>query len=294
MPAAAVQVVLNGLVSGLVIAVLALGFAAVYVPARVFYIGLAGVYTVVPFLVWEALQRGVPASIAVLFGLVGGTAASVACEMLNHGPLEKKGGSPGTHLISSLGIGILLVQLTALRWGSEHRDFRDRTESALRLGEVIVTWPQVISIAVATGVLALLYCGLRYSNLGLKFRALAESPAELALRGHNVRFIRLWAFALSGLLAGVASLLQAYDDGFDAYRGFPMILLAIVAAMIGGRHSFLGPLLGGILLGLLREEIGWHFSARWEDALTLLLVVVILLVRPQGLLSSRTRLEALQ
>ena len=96
--------------------------------------------------------------------------------------------------------------------------------------------------------------GLKYSQLGLEFRALADNAKEFALRGYNVNRLRLLAFGLSGLLGAVSSLLVAYDIGFDPNGGLNAVLLAVVAVIIGGRQSFLGPILGGILLGVIRSE----------------------------------------
>jgi len=71
-------------------------------------------------------------------------------------------------------------------------------------------------------------------------------------------------------------------------------LLAVVAVIIGGQSSFSGPVLGALLLGIIRAQVVWYMSARWQEAATFLLLAVFLLFKPQGLLSSKTRLEALQ
>jgi branched-chain amino acid transport system permease protein len=84
----------------------------------------------------------------------------------------------------------------------------------------------------------------------------------------------------------------AYDIGFDANGGLNTVLLAVVAVIIGGRQSFLGPILGGILLGVIRSEVVWFWSARWQEAITFLILAIFLFVRPNGLLGNKMRLEA--
>ncbi len=114
----------------------------------------------------------------------------------------------------------------------------------------------------------------------------------MLLYGYDIRKLRLLAFTLSGLLAGIASLLTAYDVGFDPHGGLHALLLGVVAVIVGGRGTWWGPVVAGLVLGLLRAFIVWEFSARWQDAATFALLVIILFLRPQGLLGRKARLEA--
>jgi branched-chain amino acid transport system permease protein len=139
--------------------------------------------------------------------------------------------------------------------------------------------------------IAAFYCWLRFSNLGLQFRAMADNPIQLALHGYNIRRLRLFAFAMAGFLAAVSALVVANDVGFDPHGGLPVLLLAIVAVIIGGNTSFLAPVLGGLLLGIIRAAAVWHLSSRWQDAVAFLLLAFFLLFRPHGILGRRLRLE---
>jgi branched-chain amino acid transport system permease protein len=126
----------------------------------------------------------------------------------------------------------------------------------------------------------------------LQFRALADNPTQLALFGYNIRRLRFLAFGIAGLLAATSSLLVAFDLGFDPHGGLNALLLAIVAVIIGGRESLFGPVLAGFLLGVMRAQIVWYGSARWQDTVTYLLLVLFLFLRPQGLIGKKNRLEA--
>jgi branched-chain amino acid transport system permease protein len=100
------------------------------------------------------------------------------------------------------------------------------------------------------------------------------------------------AFAISGFLAATSSLLVSYQIGFDPHVGLDALLLAVVAVIIGGRNSFLGPALAGILLGIVRTEVIWFFAARWQESATFALLVIFLFLRPQGIVGQKLRLEA--
>jgi branched-chain amino acid transport system permease protein len=287
-----VQIVANGLIQGLLIAVLALGFMSVYLPTRVFFIGLAGVYTASPFLVWQIRSSGGPWWIALTAAGATACLLALACELLNHRRLERRGASSGTHLISSLGIFIVIVQVIALIWGNETKTIRTGIDTVYRFAGVTLTRSQALGGAVSLGCLAGYYLWLRFSKLGLQFRALADNPVQLALYGYNTDRLRLLAFAIAGILAAVGGVLTAYDVGFDPHTGLHAVLLAVVAVIVGGRSSFMAPIVGGILVGLLRAQVSWHWSARWQEAATFLVVVLVLFLRPQGLLGQSSRLEA--
>ncbi|MEI6415567.1 MAG: branched-chain amino acid ABC transporter permease, partial [Pseudomonadota bacterium] len=157
---------------------------------------------------------------------------------------------------------------------------------------LIITRAQALAAGISVVMLAFFYCWLRFSNLGLRLRAMADNPIQLALYGHNIRHLRLFAFGAAGFLGAISALTVANDLGFDPHSGLPVLLLAVVAMIIGGHTSFLAPVLGGLLLGLIRTSIVWHLSARWQDAVTFVLLAIFLLFRPHGILGRKLRLES--
>jgi len=287
------QVLLNGTISGLTLALLALAFMVVYLPSRVFYLALAGVYALAPYITLACLRQGMPLWLAVCAGAAAGTVVSMLCELVNHAPLEKKRVSSGAHLVSSLGLYLILVQVVAVVFGNETQVLRSGIDKVFHFGSnVILTQAQVVAGCGSLFLLAAFYLWLRFSNLGLLLRAMADNPIQLALHGYNIRRLRLFTFAMSGFLASVSALAVANDVGFDPHGGLPVLLLAIVAVIIGGNTSFLAPVLGGLLLGIIRAAAVWHWSARWQDSVAFLLLALFLLFRPHGILGQKLRLEA--
>ncbi len=248
------QIICNGLISGLAIALLAIGFQTVYLPTRVFFIGLAGIYAVAPFIVYSVLQSGGNWLVACSAALLTSVVLSILCEWANHAPLTRRGASESAHFISSLGIYVVIVQLIILIWGNQTRTLSASLDTAFRFDSFYITRGQLVTLAVAIALLASFAVFLLLSHLGLRLRALADNPVLFALFGNNVGVYRLLAFAFAGVFAAASSILTAYDGGFDPYRGMYAILLAVVAAIIGGRGSFSGPVIGGLLLGLLRAR----------------------------------------
>lgn len=287
-----IQILINGFISGLGIGLTALGFAMVFLSTRVFHIALAAVYTAAPYITWFLMDHGTPWFLASIVAIFACGALSICCEICNHRWLENGESSEGTHLVSSLGIYIVLVQVIAITWGTRTKVLQVGASETIRLGSILLTYPQVFGGLGAIFIFIAFFIWLKYANLGIQFRALADNPDRLSLLGYNINKLRVIAFGLSGCLAASGGLFQAYESGFDPHGGLPALLLAIVAVIIGGRGSFVGPVLGGILLGLIRSQVVWFLSAEWQDAVTFLLLCVFLYVRPQGILGQELRLEA--
>lgn len=285
------QIFLNGLISGAAIALLAVAFQAVYLPTRVFFVGLGGIYALAPFLTRSALSVGLRWHLAIGLTVTASALISFLFGWLNHSLLARRRASDSVHLIASLGSYIVLVQAIAMIWGNGSMTLRNRVGST-HLGELIVTTAQWITLGVSCGLLSAFAILLMYTDLGLRLRALADNPAMFALFGYNASWHRIFAFVLSGIFASAASLVSAYDIGFDPHRGLHAVLLAVVAVIIGGQSSFSGPVVGAVLLGVLRAQVVWHSSARWQEAATFGLLALFLMVRPRGLLGRKARLEA--
>ncbi len=286
------QIWFNGLCNGALIALLATAYMTVYLPTGVFYIALAGVYVLSPYIALQCMSLGLHWSLAVLIAIIVGIIVSVLCDLLNHRPLEKRKSSSGAHMISSLGIYMILVQLVALIWGNDPRVLKTGIGQVYRPGGIIIAQSQLVVLVGVIIVLALFFIWLRRSRIGLEFRGLADNPIQMALLGYNTDRLRMIAFAISGGLGATAGLMSAYDLGFDPHVGMSAVLLAIVATIIGGKNRFTGPVIGGLLLGIIRSQVVWHASARWQDAITFLLLAVFLFLKPNGILGEKERLEA--
>lgn len=286
------QVVANGIISGLTISLLAVAFSAVYVPTRVFYIALGAIYAAVPFVALEGIRRGAPMVLSIVVAVAVGVALSLLCEVASHRILARRRAGEGVQMVAAIGAYIVIVQAVVLLWGNETKVLTQGISTPIHLGDVTLSTAQVVAGSIAIVLLALFALFLKHTAIGLRFRALAENPSEFALRGHSVTATRALAFGLSGLFASASALVMANDVGFSAHGGLPALLPAVVATIIGGRMSFLGGAIGGIMLGLVRAEVVWHMGARWQEPATFLVLIIFLLMRPGGVFSREMRLEA--
>ena len=226
-------------------------------------------------------------SLAVLVSAILGLLA----EELIHWPLSKKNASTEVNLIASLGAYLLLIQVIAIIWGNDTQVLRISSDQIYSMFSITLAKAQLLGPVFTLIATALLLTWLIISKRGLELRALADNPILLSLFGHNVRILRRWVFVLSAVIASVASIALAWDVGFDAHGGLRAVLLGMVAMIIGGSNNYVGPFVGGLVLGLLRAEVVWLGSARYEDAVTFLLLALFLFFRPQGIFGENKRLE---
>jgi branched-chain amino acid transport system permease protein len=287
------HILINGLIQGLLISLLTIGFSIVYNSTGIFHIAQGAIYTVAPFLLFSFIKVGTGIPIAVLLTFAITIFLSMSFEKVNHWPLYRKEASTMIQLISSLGIYIVIIQIVAIIWGNEARVLREGIDVTYNFSGLILTRSQMIGGIISLSFITVFLFWLKRTNSGLMFTALSDNPIQLSLIGYDITKLRLFAFGLSGFFTTVAAILTALDIGFDPHGGLNIVLIAIVATIIGGRGSFVGPVICGILLGVIRSQVVWYTSARWEDTITFLLLVLFLFVRPQGIIGNKGRLEVL-
>ena len=285
------QILVNGLLQGMLIGVIGIAFALVYRIAKVFHIALGGLVALAPYLILVGVEAGLPGIVALPLAVLVVSWLGILVEEWIHRPLSDKCAPLEVHLIGSLGAYLIIIACIALLWGSETRVLRIGLDETWSIAGVTLARAQLLGPALTLLAVAVLFIWLGRANRGLELRALADNPVLVALLGRHVYVLRRWVFGLSAAVAAVAASAQAWDVGFDPHVGLKAVLLGMVAMIIGGNGSFFGPLVGGILLGVLRAEMVWYASARWEEAVTFALLAAFLFFRPNGLLGRRTRLE---
>ncbi len=285
------QIAVDSLISGLILTVLALGFSVVYISTGIFYITLAAIYVIVPYIAWSCLQKGFSTIPALIIATLCGIIIATISDYINHWPLTKKNSSMAVQMVSSLGLYIVISQATSMIWGNEVKVLRSGLDYTVSCFGSTIPSIRFYSAIISIVLIISIFIWLKYSNMGLKFRGLSDNSTEFALKGHNQIITRMIAFIFAGLFASAASLMNASDIGFSTQVGLVALLPAVVAVIIGGIYSYKGAVVGGILLGSLRTSIGWYASARWVEPVTFILLIIILLWRPNGLFTNRGRVE---
>jgi branched-subunit amino acid ABC-type transport system permease component len=282
------QDVIDAISFGSLYALFALGIALIFGVMRLVNFAhgeliMAGAYAVVLI--------GLPSPVLVPLAALIVVALALAMERFAFRPL--RGASPATLLVASFALSFLLQNAAALKWGSLPRttDFASGLSSSFTVGSVEIQKLDIVIAAVTLVLLAALNLFLNRTAIGTQMRASAEDFRMARSIGIRANTVIAAAFAVSGLLAGVASILLVAQTGtVTPTLGVNPVLIAFIATIVGGLGSLSGAVLGGYVIGALTVALQASLPLElrpYRDAFVFAAVLLTLILRPQGLLAPR-------
>lgn len=282
-----VDSLIQTLANGVLYSLFAIGFALVYNTTRILHVAAAAVYVLAAYLFWWMTLPGLPLLPAGVFAVVLTMGASLLTDYLIYRPLGRRGASNNVLMVASMGLMLVVVSLLSLG-GYSYKSLTDaipvmRQEWQIALG--------------GTAILAfLLFIWL--SGAGLRLRAFSDNPVLYETLGYNTNRARVGVFAGSGFFIALASCLNAYTlGGIDvsrgvSYVGMNALVNAMVAMILGGTGRYGSCVVGGFSLALMQVLLQQALPTdqfRWQDAFTFLLLILLLLIRPQGIAGRKQR-----
>lgn len=284
------QLLINGLVKGTLIALAGLAFALYYNTTRIFHIAFAGLYTLSCYFFFSFFHvfngSWLPTFLLTVIAIM---LAGAFLEVTVYQPLSRRHSSLNVILIASIGVMVIIINLIAMFYGNEVKIIVPGIAQSIEIGDLIITFPQVWQFTVSVLAIAAALIFLKATKWGKTIRAIRDDESLAMALGINTWKIRIMLLAASAFLAALPAVLVSVDVGMDPYVGMPVLLSAVVALIVGGIGRFEGPVLGGFLLGILQALVVWKFSTRWVEAITFLVLIVFLIFRPQGILGEQKR-----
>lgn len=284
------QFIINGLITGVLYSLLAVGFALVYNTTRIFHIAAAGIYVFAAYMFWLfAVTFHLPLFLAAFIAILLTTGLSLLTETSVYRPLKKKKASLNVAMIASIGLMTVIVNLIAMFFGNETKVVDNSIQQPFVFGDLIVTMPQIWQLVAGSVLLLVFMFALRWTNWGVRLRALSADETLYETLGYNTRSSRTVVFLFSGVFIAAASCLTVYDVGLDPNMGMSVLISAIVAMIIGGVGRFITCILGGLTLGVLQSLTVYLFASNWQNAVTFLVLLILLFLRPQGIAGYKQR-----
>jgi branched-chain amino acid transport system permease protein/neutral amino acid transport system permease protein len=280
------QLALNGLMAGTVLAVPAIGFTAIYAVLRFPNFTVASHLTIGAFAGWvanTALGWPAPACVAVAFVVAG--AAGVVSDELVLKPLRPAGAL--TTAIGAVALTVALENVIRFVFGNDLRGYdlpirRDWQVGGLRVGP-----QQVQNFAIAVVAMAAVFLFLAFTRTGKAMRAVADNPMLAGIKGIDADMVaRLTSFVAMGL-AGVGGMLVGLDTSIDPLTGFRIILSVFAAAVVGGLGSIPGAVVGALTIGLGEELSLLVWAPAYRTVVGFAAILLVLTLRPRGLLGER-------
>jgi branched-chain amino acid transport system permease protein len=247
---------------------------------------MVGAYSVISTV---ALSTNIPGIVAVIVSVVVCALLGVTIEFLAYRPLRKA--SSLSVLITAIGVSYLLQNLALLLFGSQqksfHLDFFDKIKP-IEIKGVLINGITLITLVITVLIMIGLTLFINFTRMGKAMRAVSEDKEAAELMGISVNKTITVTFAIGSMLAAVAAIFYggAYTYIKPTTGSMPGIK-AFTAAVFGGIGSIPGAMLGGVMLGVIEQFSKAYISTMWSDAIVFLVLVIVLVVKPTGLLGKK-------
>jgi branched-chain amino acid transport system permease protein len=289
---AIVQQLVNGVTLGCMYALIALGYTLVFGVMRLIFFAQGELCMVGAFATLFAFRLSGGHLIAmvvsllaaiIVTALIGLIAERIAVRPIRRAARTKQ-------LIASLGVSLILQNLAMLLVSAESIPFPQLFSDAIwSVHGVILTPTHLFIICCSLLVMGGLHYLLHHTEVGLRIRAVAESAETAELDGVNIGWAVMLTFVLGSVLAGFAGVMMGTYDGVAKYNmGFLPGIKGFTAAILGGFGQPFGAVIGGILLGLAETIAAGYLSSTYKDVIAFAVLVLVLLIRPGGLISKGT------
>jgi branched-chain amino acid transport system permease protein len=289
-PAILSELVFQGLVRGAMYALMGIGLSLIF-----------GILGVVNFAHGEFFMLGtyvmyfVSAALGLPF-LAGVVAAALALfvvgVLVERGllePLRRRAGRDWLldSFVLTIGLMVIVQNLALLGFGSRRRGITTMVEGSVVIGDVTITYERLAILALAVAIVGLLAAYIRFTATGKAIRATAQHPEAAQTLGIDIHRIYTVAFAIGAALAGAAgALLISIFPAFPTV-GYQPVLKSFAVVILGGLGNIPGAIAGGFVLGIVEAYAIFFMSAGWQSVLTPLIIILVLMFRPQGLFTAQ-------
>lgn len=277
------QQLLNGLANGMGYVLIAVGLTLVFGVLRVVNFAHGEFFMLGAYVTYYGMTLvGMDYISALLVATLVVAVLGILANRFFFQPLKKE--HEFTILLSSLGLALLLSHLAETIFGADPKyvdtPYSDATVS---LGDITVTQQRIGVIVVASAMIAATYWFIKHTRMGKMMQATAQNPEGAALTGINTRYVHAYTFALACALAALSGALVGPTAMLYPTVGDWAVLKGFIVVVMGGLGSVTGALLGGLILGVAESLGGGYISLGFKEAIGYAIIIVVLLLRPNGL-----------
>jgi branched-chain amino acid transport system permease protein len=287
------QVLLTGLATGAIYGLIAMGYAVVYYVTRVINFATGQLFMAAVMVTAVTTIHGWPLWLSILAGIVVSTVGGVVIYFVAVQPVLRFNRLSFAWLVSTLGVGIILESLAALAWGTSSLPFPNLLNgSDANIFGAELTWQQILTVLLAIVITVGFELFRKKTLFGKIGMAISSDPEIASATGANVVRYAVLAFALGGLLVGIAGILVGPLSFANPYLGESFGISGFVALMIGGIERPAASMGGGLILGVLTILANTYINAQASDWFPFVVVMVVLLVTPNGVFTSGVSLKS--
>jgi branched-chain amino acid transport system permease protein/neutral amino acid transport system permease protein len=278
-----------GLVTASVLAIASVGFTLQFGVTDVLNLAFGAIMILGAFVAYWVNENGYSVWLGMLLAVAACAVASVLLNSVVYTPFQRRGASPITMVIVSLGVTLVIEFGLAALVGGVGVSYTMGNGPTFRAGGLILTGVQIVIMAIAVAAMVGVHVLLRYTKLGKAMRATAANRTLARNCGIRTGRVITATWALTGALCGLAGTVFAIDAGsFDATSTDLFLVLILAAVFLGGPGQPYGAMLGAVIIGLATEVSAVFIPADYKYVIAFVALLVVLGARPAGLLGQRT------
>ena len=278
-----------GLITAAVLAIAAVSFTLQFAVTDVLNLAFAAVMTFGAFVAYWINQAGVSVWIALVAAMAACSALSVLLNLVVYSPFQRRGSSPITIVIVSLGMALIIEFGVQAIVGGVNVSYSMGQGKTYKAGGLILSSVQLVIIAIAVVVMGAVAVLLRYTKLGKAMRATAANRSLARNCGIRTSQVITTTWAITGALGGLAGTIFAIDIvSFGPTSTDLFVVLILAAVFLGGPGHAYGAMLGALLIGLSTEVSAAYIPPDYKYVIAFVALLIMLAVRPSGLFGART------
>jgi neutral amino acid transport system permease protein len=277
------QLIVNGLAVGSVLGLVAVGLTLTYGILRLSNFAHGDFMTLGAYLTWLANVSGVNIWLAMILGAIGTIIAMLICEQFLWKTMRDRRASSTSFIILSIGLALFLRSGILFVWGGSNQNFDLPLAQAIDIFGIKIAFYRIIAIVLVAAVMVGLHLVLTTTKVGKAMRAVADNLDLARVSGIDVEKVVLWTWLITGGLTAIGGSLYGLITTVRPNMGFFLILPMFASCILGGIGNVYGAIVGAIIIGLAQELSVPLLGSQYKLVVALAIMVVILLVRPQGL-----------
>ena len=286
----------SGVTIGVLYGLLALSVSLIYASLDIIHFAQGEIFTLGAFLGWILFQSQVPFFASLILASLITCGAAILIQKIIYTPIISMSGGFSvrglTFVVAGFGVSTALMNIYWLVWGAVSRNYNADFGANIPLGGFSL--PPVYIIIIFTSIFIMIGLRLLFqkTKIGLAMKAISYNKEISSLMGINVAMVISFAFGLAAFLSAIAGILSAQIIFVRFNMAMVMLLKAFSAAVVGGLGNVYGAMLGGLIIGITETFGGILIGSQYRDIISFMIMILVLMFKPQGLFATKTKLKA--
>ncbi len=277
------QLIVNGVAVGSILALAAIGLTLTYGILKLSNFAHGDFMTLGAYLTWLANTKGLNIWLSMLCGAVGTIIGMLITEYLLWKQMRDRRASDTTLIIISIGLALFIRNAILLIYGGGNQLYELPVVAALQFGDLRIAYYRIIVVGLAIAAIIVLHLILQKTKMGKAMRAVADNIDLARVSGINVEQVVLWTWIITGTLTAFAGTMYGLIAVVRPNMGWFLILPMFASVILGGIGNVYGAIAGAFIIGIAQEMSVPLLGSEYKLGVALAIMIVILLVRPQGL-----------